>query len=261
MPPSNTCRATWLGTVDYLEARELQLALLEKVHAGAEPNTMLLLEHPHVYTKGRLSKQTDVLLPEEELATKGIPVFETDRGGQVTYHGPGQLVVYPIINLREWGGPVKYVRALEQVVIATLAAMEITANCESGNTGQDQPRHCLSRSGPQRQHRPLPLPEHNPLWHSRPLCNINGCHPRRARGSGTSTLRHGLPIWPRVWVPNGGRGSGEPGQYLSGSMNPKFPDQAPTQLMPLRQYHRCLKSGVLRPRCLQEEGPNLQGNS
>jgi lipoyl(octanoyl) transferase len=135
MPPSNTCRATWLGTVDYLKARELQLALLEKVHAGAEPNTMLLLEHPHVYTKGRLSKQTDVLLPEEELATKGIPVFETDRGGQVTYHGPGQLVVYPIINLREWGGPVKYVRALEQVVIATLAAMEITANCESGNTG------------------------------------------------------------------------------------------------------------------------------
>jgi lipoyl(octanoyl) transferase len=135
MPPSNTCRATWLGTVDYLKARELQLALLEKVHAGAEPNTMLLLEHPHVYTKGRLSKQTDVLLPEEDLATKGIPVFETDRGGQVTYHGPGQLVVYPIINLREWGGPVKYVRALEQVVIATLAEMGITANCEPGNTG------------------------------------------------------------------------------------------------------------------------------
>ena len=135
MPPSNTCRATWLGTVDYLEARELQLALLEKVHAGAEPNTMLLLEHPHVYTKGRLSKQTDVLLPEEELAKKGIPVYETDRGGQVTYHGPGQLVAYPIINLREWGGPVKYVRALEQVVIATLAEMGITANCESGNTG------------------------------------------------------------------------------------------------------------------------------
>ena len=135
MPPSNTCRATWLGTVDYLEARELQLALLEKVHAGAEPNTMLLLEHPHVYTKGRLSKQTDVLLPEEELAARGIPVYETDRGGQVTYHGPGQLVVYPIINLREWGGPVKYVRALEQVVTATLAEMGITANCESGNTG------------------------------------------------------------------------------------------------------------------------------
>ena len=135
MPPSNTCRATWLGTVDYLEARELQLTLLEKVHGGAEPNTMLLLEHPHVYTKGRLSKQTDVLLPEEELAAKGIPVYETDRGGQVTYHGPGQLVVYPIINLREWGGPVKYVRALEQVVIATLADMGITANYESGNTG------------------------------------------------------------------------------------------------------------------------------
>ena len=95
---------------------------------GTNPN-------PHVYTKGRLSKGSDVLLPEEDLAAKGVAVLETDRGGQVTYHGPGQLVVYPIVNLKDWGGPVKYVRALEQVVIATLAEMGITANCESGNTG------------------------------------------------------------------------------------------------------------------------------
>ncbi len=135
MPASNTCRAVWLGTMDYLEARDLQLSLVEKVHSGVEPNTMLMLEHPHVYTKGRLSKESDVLVPAEILAARGIPVYETDRGGQVTYHGPGQLVVYPIVNLKEWGGPVKYVRALEQVVIATLAEMEITANCESGNTG------------------------------------------------------------------------------------------------------------------------------
>ena len=135
MPPSNTCCTIWLGTMDYLEARDLQLSLVEKIHAGTEPNTMLLLEHPHVYTKGRLSKTSDVLLPEEELSDKGIPVYETDRGGQVTYHGPGQLVVYPIVNLKEWGGPVKYVRALEQVVITTLAEMGITANCEPGNTG------------------------------------------------------------------------------------------------------------------------------
>jgi len=121
--------------MDYLEARELQLSLVEKVHSGQEPNTMLMLEHPHVYTKGRLSKESDVLLPKEELAAKGIPIHETDRGGQVTYHGPGQLVVYPIVNIREWGGPVKYVRALEQVVIATLAEMGIAATCESGNTG------------------------------------------------------------------------------------------------------------------------------
>jgi len=135
MPPQTPCRAVWLGTMDYLEAHRLQLALVEKVHSGREPNTLLLLEHPHVYTKGRLSKQSDVLLPEEELAAKGVPVYDTDRGGQVTYHGPGQLVVYPIVNLKDWGGPVKYVRALEQVIIATLAEMGVTAHCESGNTG------------------------------------------------------------------------------------------------------------------------------
>ena len=105
------------------------------MHSGSEPNTMLMLEHPHVYTKGRLSKESDVLVPEEILAAKGIRIYETDRGGQVTYHGFGQLVIYPILNLREWGGPVKYVRALEKVVITTLTEMGITANCESGNTG------------------------------------------------------------------------------------------------------------------------------
>ena len=121
--------------MDYLEAWDLQQSLVEKVHSGSEPNTMLMLEHPHVYTKGRLSKESDVLVPEEILAAKGIRIYETDRGGQVTYHGFGQLVIYPILNLREWGGPVKYVRALEKVVIATLTEMGITANCESGNTG------------------------------------------------------------------------------------------------------------------------------
>lgn len=135
MPSPNLCRAIWLGEMEYLEARDLQLSLVEKVHSGREPDTVLLLEHSHVYTKGRLSKESDVLLPEAELAAKGIPVHETDRGGQVTYHGPGQLVVYPIVNLKDWGGPVKYVRALEQVVIDTLAEMGIAANCESGNTG------------------------------------------------------------------------------------------------------------------------------
>ncbi|PKB70896.1 MAG: hypothetical protein BZY87_08370 [SAR202 cluster bacterium Io17-Chloro-G6] len=135
MPPQIPCCAAWLGEIDYLKAHALQLSRVEKVHSGEEPNTLLLLEHPHVYTKGRLSKQSDVLLPEDELAANGIPVYETDRGGQVTYHGPGQLVVYPIVNLKDWGGPVKYVRSLEQVIIATLAEMGITAHCELGNTG------------------------------------------------------------------------------------------------------------------------------
>ncbi|MEC9290739.1 MAG: lipoyl(octanoyl) transferase, partial [Chloroflexota bacterium] len=127
MPIPNLCRAVWLGDLDYQKAYALQLSLVEKVLSGQEANTLLMLEHPHVYTKGRLSKDSDVLLTEEELAAKGIPVYETDRGGQVTYHGPGQLVVYPIVNLKDWGGPVKYVRALEQVVIATLTEMGIIA--------------------------------------------------------------------------------------------------------------------------------------
>ena len=135
MSSRNLCRATWLGEIGYLDARQLQLSLVEKVHSGQQPNTMLMLEHPHVYTKGRLSKESDILVPEEELTANGIPVYETDRGGQITYHGPGQLVVYPIVNIRGWGGPIKYIRALEQVIIATLAEMNITATCESGNTG------------------------------------------------------------------------------------------------------------------------------
>ena len=88
-----------------------------------------LVEHDAVFTQGQAGKAEHILMPGD------IPVVQVDRGGQVTYHGPGQLVVYPIVNLKDWGGPVKYVRALEQVVIATLAEMGITANCESGNTG------------------------------------------------------------------------------------------------------------------------------
>ena len=141
MPPLIRCRSVWLGNIDYLAARDLQLALVEKVHSGEKPNTLLLLEHPHVYTKGRLSKPSDVLLPEEELAAKGVPVHETDRGGQVTYRGPGQLVVYPIVNLKDWGGPVKYVRALEQVIIATLAEMGYNVDCFCY---QDSPRRAHS---------------------------------------------------------------------------------------------------------------------
>ena len=78
MPSQNICRAIWLGEIDYIDARNLQLSLVEKVHSGQEPNTMLMLEHPHVYTKGRLSKESDVLLSEEELFSKGIPIYDTD---------------------------------------------------------------------------------------------------------------------------------------------------------------------------------------
>ena len=131
-----TCHYCWLGTVEYARARELQAELVERVHDGLSPNTLLLLEHPHVYTRGRLSRDEHLLTPDAELAALGIPVHETDRGGQVTYHGPGQLVGYPIINLRRLGfGPLQYVRTLEQVIVETLGDFGIPAHTETGLTG------------------------------------------------------------------------------------------------------------------------------
>ncbi len=131
-----TCRYCWLGTVEYLHARELQDVLVNQVHDGQSPNTLLLLEHNHVYTRGRLSCDHHLITPEYELTALGVPVHETDRGGQITYHGPGQLVGYPIINLRQLGiGPLQYVRTLEQTIIDTLADFNIPAHTEPGLTG------------------------------------------------------------------------------------------------------------------------------
>ena len=136
MPRPELCRYAWLGMVGYPCARALQDELVNQVHDGDSPNTLLLLEHPHVYTRGRLSRDEHLLTPGDELAAAGVPVHETDRGGQITYHGPGQLVGYPIINLRIWGGgPLQYVRTLEQVIVEALADFGITAHTEPGLTG------------------------------------------------------------------------------------------------------------------------------
>ena len=131
-----TCRYCWLGTVEYQRARAMQDELVERVHDGESPNTLLLLEHPHVYTRGRLSRDGHLLTPSDELGALGVPVHETDRGGQITYHGPGQLVGYPIINLRQSGiGPLQYVRTLEQTIVDALADLGIPAHTEPGLTG------------------------------------------------------------------------------------------------------------------------------
>ena len=95
----------------------------------------MLLEHPHTYTRGRLAPDADLLLDAETRAARGINVVETDRGGLITYHGPGQLVAYPIIQLRGRGGPRWYVRTLEQVIINTLAAFDLPAATVEGLTG------------------------------------------------------------------------------------------------------------------------------
>ena len=135
MPPSSQCHIYRLGVVEYRRAWDLQMSLARQVADGTQPNILLLLEHPPVYTIGRRGSREDVLLDDNRLSEQGITLHEVDRGGQVTYHGPGQLVAYPILDLKGWGGPVKYVRALEQVIIKTLADFGISGGLVEGLTG------------------------------------------------------------------------------------------------------------------------------
>jgi len=134
VPPPALCQVASLGTVDYQSAWDFQLRLAQEIREGSRPNTLLLLEHPPVYTKGRLSRPEHVLVSPHKIEEMGVSIHETDRGGQVTYHGPGQLVAYPVVDLREYGGPLKYVRALERIIIDTLADFEIQAGVLEGIT-------------------------------------------------------------------------------------------------------------------------------
>src|SRR5258706_12044942 len=121
-----------LGTVPYGEAWELQRSLAGAVSQGAIPDTVVLLEHPPVVTLGRRTDEEELHLPED--AT--VEIVETDRGGKSTYHGPGQLVCYPILDLHRHGKDVrKYVRDLEQAILQTLASFELDATTLDGLTG------------------------------------------------------------------------------------------------------------------------------
>ena len=132
----DACLAVSLGTVGYSRALELQRRLHRQVAEGALPDLLLLLEHPHVYTLGRRGQDSDVLESERTLARLGVEIHRTDRGGEVTYHGPGQLVGYPIVDLRRWGGgPLAYVQALEDSLVATLRTFGIRAQSGAKPTG------------------------------------------------------------------------------------------------------------------------------
>lgn len=126
---------TRLGVVPYDEALELQNDLHAKRVAGQIDDTLLLLEHPHVYTIGRRGSRSEVLLDPEGLRGRGVEVVEVDRGGQVTYHGPGQLVGYPIVDLGPGADLVKYVRRLEDVMIGTAARFGVGADRNVCNSG------------------------------------------------------------------------------------------------------------------------------
>ena len=124
-----------LETVEYQHAWGIQGDLVQRRIAGSIDNALLLLEHPHVYTLGRRGSMDDVLMSAEALAMAGVAVHEVDRGGEVTYHGPGQLVGYPILDLRAIGGPVRYVRGLEAALIDALATFDITVHTVEGLPG------------------------------------------------------------------------------------------------------------------------------
>ena len=122
------CQVRELGRIAYGPALELQQELIAARKAGTAPDHLLLLEHPHVITLGRNGRQENLLASDEIMERAGISFFPTDRGGDVTYHGPGQLVAYPIIDLREWKRDVgAFVRAIEQTIIDTLADYGIEA--------------------------------------------------------------------------------------------------------------------------------------
>jgi lipoate-protein ligase B len=124
------------GPMSYAEVWALQRELLRARQNGLIPDVLILLEHQPVVTLGRSADRTHLLLPHEALAARGIDLFEVERGGSVTYHGPGQLVGYPIVDLRAVGEDVgRFVRTLEATVIETLAAFEITAARRPGYPG------------------------------------------------------------------------------------------------------------------------------
>lgn len=133
----------WLGRVDYSTALDLQQTLVKLVKEDRIGHTLLLLEHPPVITLGRNASETNIVAPREFLASKGVELFETDRGGDVTFHGPGQLVGYPIFNLRATDlrigeprmGAVDFVRKLEEALIRTCGDLGVVTERIPGLTG------------------------------------------------------------------------------------------------------------------------------
>lgn len=125
-----------LGTADYKEVWDLQAKTLLEKQNGKPDDIIYTVEHNHVYTLGKSGSRDHILLSEAEMTAKGISYYEIDRGGDITYHGPGQLVVYPIINLNNYYKDThRYLRDLEEVVIRTLAELGITGTRDEEFTG------------------------------------------------------------------------------------------------------------------------------
>jgi len=133
---SKTLAYSDLGLIDYQKAWDLQHTLFEKRRADEIEDTLLLLEHPHTYTFGKSSDKANLLFDDAELEKRNISLYDIDRGGDITYHGPGQIVGYAIIDLKNWEQDThKYLRALEEVIILTLAEFGIKSKRNENHTG------------------------------------------------------------------------------------------------------------------------------
>jgi lipoate-protein ligase B len=129
------CIIIRLGTIDYMEAWDLQKRLADEVKAGHD-GWLLVLEHPHSYTFGRTGNADNLCLTPEQLEERDAKVYWVDRGGDITYHGPGQLVGYPIVDLHNWSeGPRWFVRALESALIEAIGSFGIQAEVSEGRPG------------------------------------------------------------------------------------------------------------------------------
>lgn len=130
------CTVHWLGLIDYAKAYEIQTRLLEERLAGRIPDVLLLLEHKPVITLGKSGKVENILVSQEELAKQGVSLVFIDRGGDATYHGPGQLVGYPIMDLRERERDAYvYLRSLEEVLIRTIRDFGIESGRDPTHAG------------------------------------------------------------------------------------------------------------------------------
>ena len=134
MSSASLLRASWLGRVDYLDGWRLQEAVATRVRAG-DDERLLLLEHDPVYTIGRRGTTEHLLAGPGELRRAGASVYRVDRGGDITYHGPGQLVGYPVVRLGDAPDLVRYVRAIEGALVDALASYRVVARTERGKTG------------------------------------------------------------------------------------------------------------------------------
>ncbi|MGH9463808.1 MAG: lipoyl(octanoyl) transferase LipB [Vicinamibacteria bacterium] len=142
------CMRVDLGRKGYQEVWDLQRRLVPLRQAGAIPDVLLFVEHPPTYTLGRAAKREHVLVSEDELQRIGARLIHTDRGGDVTFHGEGQLVGYPILNLAEMQPDVHvYLRRLEEVIIQALARFGVEANRQPGLTGVWHPEGKLAAIG------------------------------------------------------------------------------------------------------------------